>query len=71
MFSNQRVAFFEGIGRYGLDEGSASLGLGFVISKLKPSPVSALIELPVDQDVALNYFPSTMPAAKLPVMIMD
>lgn len=55
----------------GLDEGSVSLEVGFVISKLMPSPVSALIELPVDQDAALNYFPSTMPAAKLPVMIMD
>lgn len=69
MLSNQGVAFFEGIGRYGLDEGSVTLGVGYVISKLMPSPVSALIEQPVA--VALNYFPSTMPAAKLPVMIMD
>lgn len=48
MLSNQGVAFFEGIARYGLDEGSVSLGVGFVISKLMPSPVSALTELPVD-----------------------
>jgi hypothetical protein len=75
MLSHQRVALFEKIRRirrHSLVGGNVSLGVGFEVSKAHAKP---RVSLPLDENVALNYFSSTMsakPAAMLPtMMIMD
>jgi hypothetical protein len=60
--------------RCGFVEGGVSLKVGFEVSKAHTRPRPRLT-LPVDQDVALSYFSSTMPAMPatifLALMIMD
>jgi hypothetical protein len=56
------VALFERIRRIrrcGLVGGSVSLRVGFEVSEAQAKPKETL---PVEQDVALNYFSSTMSA---------
>lgn len=57
---------------------SLSLGVGFEVSKAHIIPsqpplflwlASAPLPVPADQDVALNYLSSAMPAAMLPTMV--
>ena len=62
MFSYQGVALFEGVRKIkgcGLVEESESMRMSFERSL----SLSLSLSLPVDQDVALSYFSSTMCAA--------
>ena len=72
MLSHQGVALFERLrrtGRCGLVGGSMSLGLDSEVVKYHTGLAS--LSLPMDQDVALYIFPSTMPAMLPTTLIMD
>jgi len=73
MFSHKEVERFGGIRRItrcGLVGGSMSVGVGSEVSKAHARPSLSLSAY--DQDIALDYFSSTLPAAVFPTMrIMD